>query len=358
MRSWDDGRVMNHLSEAQFVAVVTGTLTRRQLGEVDAHVDRCPDCRTLLARALGGAPPGGPAPLLEPPADALRIGERVGPFRVTGVVGEGGMGRVYSGEQKGDAQPVALKVLRSIRSSPMPGKEAEARLVREARLMSALDHPNVVRVQTLLRHRGRAVLVMELVRGASCAEWLRQAPPTTSAIVSVFTQAALGLAAAHRMGVVHRDFKPENILVREDGRAQVTDFGLARELGPADAGELAAVGPEGIRTQTGVIVGTPAYLAPEVLAGQPATALSDQFSFAVAFYLALYRRRPFEGTSVREYVGAVRRGELCDPPASERERRPLWPTLKRALALSPLARFARMDDLVEELQRRSYRSRS
>ena len=211
------------------------------------------------------------------PAEPVRIDR----FRVVGKLGAGGMGVVLSAVDEDLERPVAIKILANER---MRSDSAEhARLVREARALAKLSHPNVVQVYEVGEYEGGVFIAMELVRGTNLRQWLAAARRPLPAILERFLAAAHGLAAAHRVGVVHRDFKPSNALVGEDGRVRIADFGLAR--GPLSAGpirEAAQVPPSINSTPDASAVGTPAYMSPEQLRGDEVDARSDQFSFCVA----------------------------------------------------------------------------
>jgi serine/threonine protein kinase len=185
--------------------------------------------------------------------------------------------------------------------------------------MARLAHPNVLPIYEVGEADAQLFLVMELVDGGTLTGWLAERPRSPAAIVAAFVEAGRGLAAAHDAGLVHRDFKPDNVLVGADRRIRVTDFGL---VGHGEAGADADADPStsiaDVRTRTGAILGTPAYAAPEVLARQPATVRSDQFSFAVALYEALYRQPPFAGDTVADLYAAVTAGAVRPPPSRRR----------------------------------------
>src|SRR5690606_35366818 len=213
-------------------------------------------------------------------------------------------------------------------------------------------------------------VAMEFVEGCTLTVWLEQQRRRPLEIVEVFLQAGRGLAAAHAAGLVHRDFKPDNVLVGSDGLVRVSDFGLAR----ADPTQLPEVEPpvddedgEGgeVRypvnlddsdvlssplTQTGVVVGTPRYMAPEQHAGAPADARSDQFAFCVALYQALYGQDPFVANTLERLAMAKQEGRICEIPAQSRVPAYLEDIVLRGLAPEPADRFPSMEDLVAELE--------
>lgn len=317
-------------------------------------------------------PPGGgrtahpsPATLTEPatisavsdPTDALAataisVGRplaassstisQVGRYRVERELGAGGMGIVYAAHDPELDRRVALKVLRVV------GDDARARLSREARAMAKLTHPNVVRVYEVGTVDDRAYIAMELVDGSSLAEWLSSGEHTMADRVSALLAAGHGLAAAHAAGVVHRDFKPHNVLRAHDGRILVTDFGLARSstssveesarVASADASPLAVL------TRTGSFVGTPAYMAPEQWNGSVVTAATDQFAFCVSLWEAITHKRPFTGTTLDALRAQVERG-----PATLDARgisAAMKPILRRGLDPDPAKRWPNMTVLL------------
>ncbi|MEM6991772.1 MAG: serine/threonine-protein kinase, partial [Myxococcota bacterium] len=285
-------------------------------------------------------------------ADRFVIGERLG---------AGGLGVVYAAEDPRLQRRVALKVLKQAKTP-----RARERLVREAQAMAALAHPNVVEVFDVLTadlDSGPALLIaMELVAGANLRTWLSAETRTWSETLAVFVQAAEGLGAAHRAGLVHRDFKPDNVLVGDDGRARVADFGLARAMmgsdcSPADepedaerSGALRGTSPlSSPLTADGVLVGTPAYMAPEQHGGT-ADAASDQFSFCVALYEALYGRRPFPGRVDASAAPALRRGPPPKRATSDVAPARLHTILARGLRLDPAQRWPNMEALANALR--------
>jgi tetratricopeptide (TPR) repeat protein len=273
----------------------------------------------------------------------LGEGSRIGRYTILRRLGAGGMGVVYAARDAELARDIALKVLREDRGG---SSALELRLQREAQAMARLAHANVVRVFDVGNHAGHTFLAMELVDGATVAEWLAQAPRTWREIVDVYRAAGRGLAEAHAAGIVHRDFKPGNVMIEPRGRVLVSDFGLARAAARG-TGDFGAVDFSEPLTRDGALVGTPRYMAPEQLAREDATVHSDQFAFAVALFEGVAGAPPFRGNTASDMLEQIRGGEL--PPA----RMPGWlrRLLARALAADPAKRFPSMDALLVALDR-------
>jgi hypothetical protein len=291
---------------------------------VTEHVDGCARCLALVAAA---AHDGGVAPKAR--------GERVGRYVVLAPVAAGAMGVVYAAYDPDLDRKVALKLLRP--DGPDDAREAlRGRLLAEARALARLSHPHVVAVHDVGAVGDELFLAMELVAGTTLRAWLAAGARSWREIVPALAAAGGGLAAAHEAGVVHRDFKPDNVLVGDDGRVRVADFGLARdhELSEASAATRAPLRP-GRATRTGALAGTPAYMAPEQLAGGGATRASDPYAFARTLAEALGER---DGSS---------RGV----PAGVRA------VVARGLAEEPAARFPSMRAMLDALAAAERRSR-
>jgi tetratricopeptide (TPR) repeat protein len=276
------------------------------------------------------------------------------------------MGMVYAAYDSVLDRKVALKLLPP--GDPEGGPDVSsgrARLLREAQAMARLSHPNVVAIYDVHQYDSQVFMAMELVDGQTLLQWEREKPRTWRELLAAFLEAGRGLAAAHAAGLVHRDFKPTNVLVGKDGRVRVTDFGLARthDAPPEPVAEDAAPSTPSTSpvkshsllelelTQKGAVLGTPAYMAPEQFRGATADARSDQFSFAVSLWEALYGERPFEGSSSSERREKVLAGRINPPPAHSRV--PLWihRALLRALNTAPEARYPSLDALLATLER-------
>ncbi|MES1240767.1 MAG: serine/threonine-protein kinase [Acidobacteriota bacterium] len=292
-------------------------------------------------------PRGGPWPAEAP--ERLGLGARVGRYVIVGTVGEGGMGVVYAGYDPELDRKVALKVLRPERAA---SPDARARLLREAQAIARLSHPNVVAVHDAGAVGEQVFVAMEYVEGRTLRQWLQEGDRAWREVLDRFRIAGQGLAAAHAAGLVHRDFKPDNVLIGQDGRVRVADFGLARpvEDRQEETTETSGERSPGI-TSWGVVLGTPGYMAPEQLRGLSCDARSDQFSFCVALYEALHGERPFAGEDSEEIAEAAERGEVRPP--REDGRVPAWlrEVVLRGLSADPARRWSSMDELLRELAR-------
>ncbi|MFT3696620.1 MAG: serine/threonine-protein kinase [Kofleriaceae bacterium] len=276
----------------------------------------------------------------------------LGRYRLDGELGRGGMGAVHAAFDLDLERKVAIKVLHGD-----PHQAARLRLMREARAMARIDHPNVVKIFEVDTHDGTDFVVMELVDGGAITDWLAT-KPSRAQIIAAFADAGRGLSAAHAKGMIHRDFKPHNVLRSHDGRIKVGDFGLARE---ADAGGSAPdvtiaageLSPLGNLTQTGAFVGTPAYMAPEQWAAGTISNATDQFAFCVALWEALTGERPFRGDSTDQLREAIARGPAALDIAKVPH--PYRAVLVRGLAADPANRFGSIDELVAALTKRRVR---
>ncbi len=299
--------------------------------------------RPLAATVYAGAPqavPGGLAP-----------GSTLGRYRVGELLGSGTMGVVLAAIDPALDRKVALKLVR-----PDPASDSTAarqRLLREAQAMARLAHPNVLTVYEVGTAFDHVFVAMEHIDGSNLADWLKERTRSRREIVDAFAAAGRGLAAAHAAGIVHRDFKPANVLVSADGRVRVADFGLATI--PVASAEATAASPPpaspiGI-TATGALLGTPAYMAPEQHEARTADARADQFSFSAALYEALYRELPFEGEGYLAYAHNVIAGALRPAPRGSRVPGRLRSILVRGLSTEPGRRYPSMDALLADLDR-------
>ena len=272
------------------------------------------------------APAGAPRPLPR--------GATLGRYVVLEYLGAGGMGVVYSAYDFGLDRKVSLKLVRGDRRDK---GERQARLLREAQAMARLTHPNVVAVHDVGTFEDQVFIAMEFMGGGTLKQWLRRGPRPWGEVLDAFLQAGQGLAAAHRAGLVHRDFKPDNVLLGNDGRPRVTDFGLAVHASPSEEAEPRhELLPPGRPPSPS---GTAGYMAPEQRQGFPPDPRADQYSFCVALHEGLFGERP-----ARDDGGPARLA--ADPRVPRR----LIQVLRRGLAEEPADRFPTLDALLEELE--------
>jgi tetratricopeptide (TPR) repeat protein len=310
-------------------------------------------------------------PDTETAGSTLERGQTISRFVVLGLVGRGGMGEVYAAYDPELDRKVAIKLLRARGDV----QEQKVRLLREAQATAKLQHPNVVVVFDVGTFGDSVFIAMEYVEGQTLGAWLAAKARGRREILDVYLAAGRGLAAAHAAGLVHRDFKPDNVMVTRDGQVRVMDFGLARpagaapEAGPAPHAPPTAgpAAPEAVPsgdadvaatsskylsvkvTQTGAMLGTPAYMAPEQFGGAATDARTDQFSFCVALYEALMGARPFAGDTFLALMTSVTTGAVSPP--SGKGGAPAWlrKILLRGLATSPDARYPSMAALLPAL---------
>jgi serine/threonine-protein kinase len=318
--------------------------------------------------------PEAPAADLPLPTESQRIGR----FMVLHRLGAGGMGVVYAAYDDALDRKVAIKILYPREDDP---GRTTFRLRREAQAMAKLSHPNVVQVFEVGEYEKRLFLAMEFVHGQTLDAWQQGGAPAEAQdapslahahapaapqprswreIVAMHLQAGHGLAAAHRAGLVHRDYKPSNVIVSQDGRARVLDFGLARRDDTSEHGAATDTrqsftdslsGRNSLEqsiTMEGAILGTPRYMAPEQIAGQAASARSDQFSFCVALYEALYGVDPFASPSLGARLMRIMDGAVVPPAGTEV---PAWvhAAIVRGLRCEPAERWPSMEALLAEL---------
>ena len=347
-----------------------GALVHRALGVheaavVTSHLDNCDACRELVVEAVRAGVVVGVAPTFPrgtPSLPATRsapaddIGKRLGRYELRGVLGTGGMGRVYDAYDGELDRALALKVMRPelTRGS---GVLAE-RLVRESRIMAKVVHPSVITVYDVGHVDDSVFIAMERIRGETLGAYVTRVKPSWRVALDLFERAGQGLAAAHDAGIVHRDFKPDNVLVELDGdrvrRVVVTDFGVARAVVDETIDLRSDPGTSGQSklTTTGAAIGTPAYMAPEQLDGDRVDVRADVFAFAVSLWEALFGQRPFRGLTVAEI-----RIAMMEPPKAPRGvPADIVRALERGLAIEPSERWSDMHALLRALRRRRTRT--
>jgi tetratricopeptide (TPR) repeat protein len=281
--------------------------------------------------------------------------EQVGRYRIIGRLGAGGMASVWLGVDPQLGREVAIKRVQA------PDPKQRALFLREAQALAAMSHPNVVTIYEVGEHDGSPFLAMERVPGATLRLWL-EATRTNAEILEVLRQAGRGLAAAHAQDLVHRDFKPANVIVGTDGRVRVVDFGLARPVDPNRSLRSTEDGEDPVPsaadphtsdltlTAPGTVMGTPVYMAPEQLSGAPVGPACDQYAFCTTLYESLYGRRPILGNTVRELAVAKRRGVDPQPPRAGVPRF-VHAAVLRGLAADPADRWPSMAALLSALER-------
>lgn len=309
-----------HLGPEETAHYAAGLLDAPTRARIDAHIDTCGDCRELLSTLVRTALSVTNAHLgtTANETDVLPKGTRVGPFVLEAPIGAGGMGVVYLAFDSRLHRQVALKSVRDRRGDSQ-------QLLNEAKLMAQLAHPNVVPVYEIVEAYGQLHIAMELVPGRTLRQWLEAEPRTWQQIVDAWLDAGAGLAAAHAAGIVHGDVKPGNVLIGNDGRVRVTDFGLATS---------------GVET-SGPLRGTVAYMAPEQRKGGASDQKTDQYAFAVSVHEALWGL-PGTGTGSPPPRGFATRKSSAP--------RGLRRVLERALSEKPEARWPSMKELLSALR--------
>jgi tetratricopeptide (TPR) repeat protein len=313
----------------------------------------------IRARLFGDDPstrdtdPGADQTLRQP---AGRDPDRIGRFRILDRVGAGGMGVVFSAYDPELDRKVAIKLLRPDLVASTSGSSGTSRLQREAQAMARLNHPNVATVHEVGAHEDQVFVAMEYVDGGTLRQWLEGGHGWRE-VLAKYIDAGAGLAAAHAAGIVHRDFKPDNVMLDREGRVRVMDFGLSRARDPADDARTVPspmprdVGPMATPlTQTGALMGTPAYMAPEQHRSRPADERSDQFAFCVALFEGLCGVRPFPGTTYPALVGNVLAGNVRAVPTQVRVPRHVTAAIHKGLSVDPAARHESMQALLAALR--------
>ena len=330
-----------------------------QVPDPDSASEEAPGRHTAHDGPVVQARPGRTLSRPRQPEAELEAPTRIRHFTVLRQIGQGGMGVVLSAFDDELDRKVAIKLMRPSQGDSL----GRARLQREAQAMAKLTHPNIARVYEVGEFAGRVYIVMEFIQGETLRTWLRRDRHPWREVLAVMLQAGRGLAAAHAAGLVHRDFKPDNVMVAEDGFVRVLDFGLARAVdavdGPpgADLHRLAApvthsTGSLGEPlTEAGTLIGTPPYMSPEQFALQPIGVDSDQFSFCVALYEGLYGARPFKARTADDLLAQIDVLQKSEPPRGARAPARLRRILLRGLSAHPQDRWPSMQALLDELAR-------
>lgn len=302
----------------ELLAFTAGELDDKLFAYIEEHIDTCTDCRGALSNFAKADAPA-----------------KFGRYRIDTVLGSGGMGIVYRAFDPQLNRPIAIKVVRRAQED----EKGRQRLIREAQALARLSHPNVCHVYDVGVENDEVWVAMELIDGVSLREFMYR-----DRLMEMLIGTAKGIAAANEAGLVHRDIKPENVLISRDGRAIVTDFGLARGETTVDP-SASTVGMIETLTAKGAIAGTPAYIAPEQLTGDPIDARVDQFAFAVMAWELLTGTRPFP-VNLALRIDAVRQG-VTPPPTMPKH---IGIALAQAMAVSPRDRFPKMRDLIAALE--------
>ncbi|WNG20950.1 tetratricopeptide repeat protein [Cystobacter fuscus] len=344
--------------------VASGRFPEAEVARLLAHAENCPACGRLLMHSGGfeatgevltHVVPPPTTPSNSAPEEVLPRGATVGRYMVLEKLGAGGMGVVYAAYDPELNRRLALKLLHG-GSAQVERSGGQARLLREAQALARLSHPHVISIYDVGTWEERVFIAMELVEGPSLRDWLKQGPRPWREVVEVFIAAGQGLAAAHAAGLVHRDFKPDNVLLGKDGRVRVLDFGLARQVSAAAPGEEPPPQPVDVPwselgqsplntplTSTGLVIGTLAYMAPESYDGI-FDARADQFSYCVTLYELLYGERPHGKTP-----GPPSTWRTPEPPRDARVPANVRRIVLRGLALEPEQRWPSMDALLGAL---------
>ncbi|HYI00010.1 protein kinase domain-containing protein, partial [Hyalangium sp.] len=404
---------MEHLDPAEIARFLRGQLSPERSAEVNRHLATCQPCAERMSESQGAteAPPeevsyatgaafATPARAVEPPREPAKPrwiqegrppdrGEQVGRYLILERVGQGGMGIVYAAWDPELGRRVAIKLLRTDKPHAEGRTVGQARLQREAQAMARLNHPHVISVYDVGTLGEGVFVAMEFVDGTTLKKWVKEKSRAWSEVLDTFLAAGRGLAGAHGAGLVHRDFKPDNVLIGKDGRVRVTDFGLAREAGEGEeqSSVTLPVGapmdetPELAQlTQQGHAVGTLMYMSPEQRRGEAPDARADQFSFCVALYWALYGTWPFDRQRSSQRgpdsgPGSSHKG-TSRPSNRSNDPRPVDPTtgafeppkdakvpaflrqaIMRGLSPEPKERFPSMEALLSRLEYRPRRMR-
>jgi serine/threonine protein kinase len=282
---------------------------------------------------------------------------RVGRYVLLRKLGEGAMGVVYAAYDQELDRKVAVKIIHPERQQDA---ELRARTIREAQALARVNAPNVIHVYQVGEVDGQLFIAMEFVNGTTLSKWQAAPERQWQELLRMYLTTGQGLQAAHEAGLVHRDFKPDNVLIGDDGRPRVADFGLARIQGKAgtflQSAKLAAIPTPGKAapvatplTQLGVVMGTPLYMSPEQHMGEQADSRSDQFSFCVALYEALYKQLPFAGDTVELLAFNSISGNVLPRPSGSHVPMPVHDALLRGLSPSPEQRFPSMRELLAAL---------
>jgi eukaryotic-like serine/threonine-protein kinase len=276
---------------------------------------------------------------------ALDTGEQIGPYEILAPLARGGMGEVYRARDNRLRREVALKMLPDASAHDA---DSLARFDRETRAVATLNHPSILAIHDTGTFRGIPWAVTELLQGESLAERLRSGPLAAEKAVEVAAQIAEGLAAAHARGIIHRDIKPDNIFLTNEGRAKILDFGIARIEQPARTPGISGAGRQSTSSQ--FLVGTAGYMSPEQVRGKSIDPRTDIFALGATFYEMLTGRRAFARETPVETLGAVLRDDPKEHPESQKIPPALQPFVFRALEKDAADRYQSARDLLMDLR--------
>ena len=353
------------------MALLQNELAEDERRALDDHLDRCADCAMLVAdlasmmdSEAAATSPQVPSKRLavageEPPLEErdAQMQERIGGrYTVLRMVGRGGMGTVYEAHDESLGRKVAIKVLRADLIEPEQRQEHSSRLLREARLLAAIYHPHVLNVYDVGVWREQVFMAVQFIEGTTLRDWLKRQSPPWRQILDIYLKVGGGLAEAHKLGLVHRDIKPGNVMMEHTGRPWLVDFGLACAIG-GEVRLMDSIAMEGLSddllastvTHTGTVMGTPAYMAPEQHLGQDTDERTDQFSFCAALFESLYGRRAFAGHNRQEVKDAVCAGQIRQRPEGPIPA-DVYNVLARGMARQPDARYPSLPMLLDALR--------
>ncbi len=334
--------------ENQFVALLQGQLSPQEVQRLEDVMDRCVYCSELMIEIAHTMRPQEALPTPE------QRPRQIGRYQLEGLLGAGGMGVVYAAQDQELQRKVAIKLLRPDVTDPEMREAHKARMIQEARLLAALSHPHILTIYEVGTWNTQIFLAIQYVDGVNLRQWLDDHNPPWHEVLRMFYAVGEALIAAHAADIIHRDIKPDNILVSRNGSLFLTDFGLARVSQTTHHSISAFLTKyptieEHRLTAVGDILGTPAYMSPEHFRGRGVSKRSDQFSFCVALYEALYGMLPFGGHNVQQIMEAAESGRLETPRRSSVPQA-IFRVLRRGLHPLPRERFGSMQELLDALR--------